>query len=308
MRRSSIRFLLGVCALALLAPTTAVAKPPVAHAAPMPPLQLLSPANWRAFGHPHGITFRVQGQPNEAAGSLHIELGTDNGEELEFKKNGLYDPNWSLVGRWRLEQVEPGGDIYKVRIAKKRFLPDAYHQQQVWYWHAYRTLPEGSCNPDCYQVTRERGFTIDDPWPYLADEPENNTRSGSSPLEFVSLGQGFLETRQDRDYYRFRTEAFGREVRPFRLDFDNDGCNEHCSGDIPDGEYGAMVVALFRRHSDRPIFKQRIRVGQFEIFRAEVRRDRRYVLLVRHAYSGDGRAAKNLEYGYWPNNGKGWAH
>lgn len=307
MRRPSIRFVVGLCALALLAPTSAVAEQPVTHPAPMPPLQLLTPSKDRVFHRPRAITFRVQGQPDEAPGSLHIELGTDQGEELQYKDNGLYDPNWSLAGRWRLEQVEPGGDVYTVTVPKRRFAPDAYHQQQTWFWHAYRKLPEGSCNPDCFQVTRSRVFTVDDPWPYLADEPENNTRAGGSPLQFVELGQGFLETRHDRDFYRFRTEDWGREVRPFTIDFDNNGCNEHCSGDIPDGEYGAMVVALFRRHSETPIFKRRVRVGQYVVFRADVRRDRRYVLLVRHAYSGDGRPAKNLEYSYWPNNGKGWA-
>ena len=293
MNRTAARVAVVMCCVSLIAPPAAAAQ-----TGPQD-LVLLSPNNEKTFQGQQGVTFRVQGQPDEPAGSLHIELGGDQGENLEYDADGLYDPDFSLAGTYELEPVEPGSDIYTVTVPASRFEPDNFHQDQYWFWHAYRTLPQGSCDPDCYQETEDRVFIIDDPWPYLADEPANNKRSGASPLEEVSFGQGFLEARADRDWYRFRPTR-----RTLRLDFDNAGCNEHCAGRLRASENGDMVVALYAKGSKQSLFKRRVNVGDDVVLRADVRRDTVYFLLVRRAKSSKP-AAENMEYGYWPNNGNG---
>jgi hypothetical protein len=295
MRPAVVRVALVLCSLALIAPPAALAQ-----AAP-PPLALLSPTDERTFDRAQAVTFRVQGQPNEPAGSLRIELSVD---DVLYDENGLYDRDDPYyAGTWELQPVEPGSDIYKATVPQSHFAPDDFHSDQTWYWHAYRVLPGGGCDPDCFQETQDRVFYVEDAHPYLADEPHNNTRGDASRLEEVSFGQGFLEARDDRDWYRFRTRNYGPEVRRFTLQFQNLGCNEHCRR-IPAGENGDMVVGLYRKGFKQALFKRRVNVGDDVVLRADVRRDTVHFLIVRHAKTRQ-RAAKDLEYGYWPNNGNG---
>lgn len=245
-----------------------------------------------------------------------MEISVDHSELDWEASDGRYDRDEPyFAGIWKMAAVEPGSDVYQVTIAKSFFdsATDDGESEAQYYWHGFRLLEEGSCEPiagsdaqDCFQETEERNFYVRQASEFGANEPGNNRRRGATRLDDVHFTQGFLEKRTDRDWYRFRIGSRRNPDRliPFKLDFSNFGCNENCTGNVPRGENGDMVVRLFRAGSRKLIVRQRVRVGEDVVVRATLRQETGYRLVVRHAKSRL-RPARALEYFFWPNNGNG---
>src|SRR3954449_3488721 len=119
----------------------ALAAAPAASAAPPRPVPI-APSPGHRFPPPvRAVTFTVEGQADEPPGTLHVEFTDSDGE---IDATGRFQNEEGGVDDYVLKQVEPGGTRYRVRVPASAF--ERYGDQQ-FFWHAYRTLPAGSCTP-----------------------------------------------------------------------------------------------------------------------------------------------------------------
>jgi hypothetical protein len=264
--------------------------------APPDPLVLLAPKDDFERALPGEITFRVEGMPNEAPGSLGIELKTEDANPAEPNVDeGRYDeedPYWA--GRYELKETQAGSGIYEVTV-------DFDGPSLGYYWHAYRVLTPGqNCTPktnggyDCFQETKERTFYVADPEEHGAHEPKNNTPAGATFNEGLTT-DGWLESRKDRDWYRFRS---GKGTRLNVL------IGNYFAGPVPAGENADIVFAVYRADRlGKPIVKRRLAPGQTNRYlRARIKARRRYKLVVRHANS-DAPRARDISYSFYIEKG-----
>lgn len=276
------------------APATAAAQ----TSPPPDPLKVVAPADEYTRALPGKITFRVRGMPNEPAGSLGIELKTEDANPHQPSVNeGRYDqddPYWA--GAYDLVETEPGSGVYEATVD---FEGDAdFPTDFGYYWHAYRTLTEGqNCTPrgdgyDCFQETEEREFVVGDPEEHGAHEPKNNRSRGATRNEGLST-DGWLEARRDVDWYRFR----GKGTK-FRMYVGND-----FSGPEPSGESVDIVVEVYRAGRSKPIRRRVLRKGdRWVTLRGSVRAGARYYVRFRHARS-DKPHARDIPYSLYIERG-----
>jgi hypothetical protein len=279
----------------------ALALAPAASAAPPAPV-LVSPAEGKQFPPPLGdVTFEVDGQPDESAGSLHIQFtnadGTVDGKGSFQNESGVDD--------FALEQVAPGGARYQVEVPASAF--DRYSDGN-FYWQAYRILPDGGCEPiagsaqqDCFQESAEsRTFERLMPTGYGAHEP-NNSRTNATG-DFFNTDCAYLEEKTDVDWYRFRA----RRSFELKLRLENNGDSDRW---VPlrsrKRESADMSVSVYREKGFRRIGRRHVAVGKTGVLKTKVRARKVYLFAVRHAGNGF-RAAKpaaNLYYGFHINLG-----
>jgi hypothetical protein len=290
--------LIALVALAVIAvPAVASAQ----SAAPPDRPVALAPGDGYTKQLPGKITFRVGGMPNEPAGSLGIELNTEDAEPNATMGNeGRYDDESPYyAGAYTLAETEPGSGIYEVTV---EFEGDrSFPSDQGYYWHAFRELTAGqNCTPrtdgtyDCFQETKERSFVVEDPPSHGAREPKNNTPSGATFNDGLTT-DGWLETAGDRDWYRFKS---GRGTRLNVL------IGNYYRGRVPSGENGEIVFAVYRAsRMGRAIVKRRLAPGDRDgTLRARIKPHTRYRLVVRHAKS-DQPATRDISYSFYIEKG-----
>jgi hypothetical protein len=283
--------------VALAVPTGASAQ----TAAPPDRPVALAPGDGYTKPLPGKITFRVRGMPNEPAGSLGIELNTEDAEPNATMGNeGRYDDESPYhAGAYTLVETESGSGIYEVTV---EFEGDrSFPSDRGYYWHAFRQLTAGqNCTPrtdgtyDCFQETEERSFTVEDPESHGANEPKNNRPAGATFNDGLTT-DGWLEAAKDRDWYRFKS---GRGTRLNVLIG-----NDH-RGRVPSGQNGDILFAVYRAsRMGRPIVKRRLAPGERNgILRARIKPHTRYRLVVRHAGS-DKPAMRDIAYSFYIEKG-----
>jgi hypothetical protein len=291
MRRLSRAALAAATVLAVAAPAASAAAP-----APAP----VSPADGKQFPPPtpRPITFQVDAQPDEPAGSLHIEFTDADGSVSEV---GRYQSD-NGVDDYVLEQVEPGGTRYRVKVPASAF--ERYAEKR-FFWHAYRVLPDGSCTPvagssgqDCSQESDTREFEMLEPVGYGAYEPNDSPAKATPSKDFFNTDCAYLEKRTDVDWYRYGGSSRALKLR---LRLDNYADSDRW---VPlrsrRRESADMSVALYRASGVRKIASVHVPVGKTRVLKAKLKRGRAYLFAVRHAGNGFPKAkpAKDMSYGF----------
>lgn len=286
--------LLACSVLALAIPASASAQ---TSAPPDPPV-IVAPKDGYSRALPGKITFRVRAMPNEPAGSLGIELKTEDANPHQPNVNdGRYDeddPYWA--GSYGLVETEPGSGVYEVTVDFEgdRDFPTDFG----YYWHAYRVLTAGeNCTPrgdgyDCFQETEEREFVVGDPESHGANEPKNDRARGATRNEGLST-DGWLERSRDVDWYRFRGKGTKLVIH----------AGNDFRGTVPSGESVDIVFRIYRAGRSRPILRRVLRKGDREVtLRGTVRAGAKYYVKVHHAKT-DKRRAPNVPYSFYIEKG-----
>lgn len=280
--------------LALLAvPASASAQVAAPPAAPV----ILGPKNGFVRPLPGPVTLRVQGMPNEPAGSLGVELKTSDAEPHQPSVDeGRYDADDPyFVESVNLVETEPGSGVYEVTVE--------YDGGGGYYWHAFRRLTKGqNCEPrtggayDCFQESAERAFSVEDPVEHGAREPRNNTPSGATFNDGLTT-DGWLEKTDDVDWYHFKSGK-GRNLEVL--------IGNYFAGRVPAGENAGIEFAVYRAsRMGSPIVKRRLAAGVVnKTLKARIRPRTRYRLVVRHVVNALP-ATRDIEYSFYIEKGAG---
>ena len=262
--------------LPLLIAVTVLALPGIAPAQAAPaPLTLLGPKNDHSQSSAKDVVFKVRGEPNEA-GTLFVEVATEDANDPEPGANGgLYDEESPyFVGTFKLRPIEPGSDTYTARWAQDG------GSGYTFRWHAYRELPAGSCDPDCFQETRERWLTLNDDFSnFGSGEPRNNRRGGAMPI--ARAEDEWLSGGKDVDWYRFRTD----EARKLNMVLFNHG---NLIGWPP------IDYTIYQRGRRRPIAEVRVHWGREKVLNNRIKADTVYFVRVRSARP---KTRRDMNYG-----------
>jgi hypothetical protein len=272
---------------------------PLASAAPPAPV-LVSPADGKEFpptrgDTPRDVTFEVQGEADEPAGSLHIQIAD---ADAEVDSKGSFQNEESGVADYVLEQVAPGGTQYRVTVPGADF--GSYSGGEL-YWQAYRTLPAGSCT-DCFQESaKPRTFQLLDPAGYGAYEPNNSAATATPFNDYFNNDCAYLEEPGDVDW--FRIDGRSRAVN-LRLRLQNFADSDRW---VPlksrKRESADMKVVLYRANGKRKIASKHVKVGKSGVLKAKLRRKTDYLFAFRHAGNGfrSAKPATNMSYNFTVN-------
>jgi hypothetical protein len=278
----------GLVVLALLVAA------PVASAAPPAPV-LVSPADGKQFPPPGGdVTFKVRGEADESAGSLHIQLAdadaSVDGKGSFESENGIAD--------YVLEQVQPGGNLYQVTVPAADF--ESYSDPNL-YWQAYRTLPAGTCS-DCFQESaKPRTFERLDPSGYGAYEPNNSAARATVFKDFFNTDCAYLEERTDVDWYSYKGAKRGLDLR-LRLE-NNADSDRWVPLKSRKRESADMSVAVYKAKGVRKVASKHVAVGKTGVLKTRMRAKVPYLFAVRHAGNGHkgAKPARDMGYGFHVN-------
>jgi hypothetical protein len=287
----------------------ALASAPLAFAAAPPRPVLVSPADGKEFPppSPRDVTFKVKGQVDEAAGSLHIQLTDPDGE---VAADGSFE-NENGVADYVLEPTKPGGSEYRVTVPATDF--ESYSDPR-FYWQAYRTLSEPDCTPigttgkrDCFQESAEpREFMLVQPAGYGSYEPNNSPATATSEDEYLNNECAYLEARNDVDWFRYDGSSRAFELR---LKLENTADTDRW---VPlksrKRESADMSVSVYKAKGVRKIASKHVAVGKTKVLKTKLRAKTAYLFAFRHAGNGFRSAKPAADMNYFfhlnlPGNG-----
>jgi hypothetical protein len=287
--------LLSPAALVVL---SVLAAAPAASAATPPPTPV-APSAGHEYPPPlRAVTFKVEGQPQEQPGALRIEFTDPDGTRDE---TGRYQNDESGVDDYALQQVDPGGTLYRVKVPASAF---RRYSDKNFRWHPYRLLPAGSCTPiqgsmeeDCFQEGKQRRFSMLEPAGYGAYEPNNSRRRATPSTEFFNHDCAYLEKRSDVDWYRYRT----KHRLKLRLRLQNFADSDRWTPlKSRKRESADMSVSVYRGKSRHKLASMHVAVGKTKVLRTKLRAKRNYLFAFRHAGNGHKHAkhAANMSYAF----------
>lgn len=289
-----MRFL-GPAALIVLA----VLFPASMTAAAAPAPVLVSPSDGRQFPPPfEGVTFVVNGEVDEPAGSLKIQITDADGT---FSNTGSFQHE-SGVAEYVLEQVAPGGNRYRVTVPASEF--ESYGDTGELAFQAYRRLPAGTCpmvanttTPDCFQESKTRSFGIIDPAGYGNHEPNNTSANATPQNDIFNSDCAYLETATDVDWYRIN--GISRKNFDLRVTLDNSADTDRWKPLGPKRRESAdMSVSIYRATGMRKVASKHVAVGKTRVLKTRIAPRTAYLIAFRHAGNGfaSAKAATNMAY------------
>jgi hypothetical protein len=283
LRRLTPAVLVVLSVLVAVSVATAAAPAPV----------LVAPSDGHEFPPPDNkgpVTFKVDGQADEPAGSLHIQIAT---ADAEVDAKGSFQDEESGVDDYTLEQTAPGSTHYQVTVPAEDF---ARYSGGELYWQAYRVLPEGSCT-DCFQESaKPRTFELLQPSGYGAYEPNNSAAKATASTEYFNHDCAYLEEPTDVDWYRYKGARRGLKLRlKLRNWSDSD---RWVALKSRKRESADMKVALYKEAGMRKVASRHVKVGKTGVLKATLRPKTPYLFVFRHAGNGfkSAKPAANMSY------------